>query len=92
MNITYTQNNCPSKWVIVMDDTETISDHSHFIRKSIPAVLFWGMNEYPRDERNLNERNFKHTPVYTLETMGRYAGGKSELLKVSIPGLLLLIN
>jgi hypothetical protein len=86
-NITYDENNLPPEWVPVLDDTETISDHSHFIRKSIPAVWFRGMNEYPRDEGDLNERNFKHTPVDTLATMERYAGGKAELLKGIDTGL-----
>jgi hypothetical protein len=86
-NITYTQNNYPSEWVIVMDDTEIVSDHSHFIRNSIPAVWFRGMNEYPRDSGDINERNFKHTPIDTLETMERYSGGKGELLKGIDTGL-----
>ena len=86
-NITNIKNNYPPEWVIVMDDTKTVSDHSHFIRESIPAVWFRGMNEYPKDEGDLNERNFKHTPVDTLETMERYAGGKTELLKGINTGL-----
>jgi hypothetical protein len=87
MNITYLRNGYPPEWVPVVDDTAVVSDHSHFIRRSIPAVWFRGMNEYPRDEGDLNERNFKHTPVDTLDTMERYAGGKSELLNGIETGL-----
>ncbi|UCH89638.1 MAG: M28 family peptidase [Thermoplasmata archaeon] len=86
-DISYTQNGYPPEWVLVMDDTDGASDHKFFIRKSIPAVWFRGMNEYPKDEGDLNERNFKHTPVDTLETMELYAGGKSELLKGISTGL-----
>ncbi len=78
--ITYTHYNFPSQWVLVMDDTEVASDHSFFIRNNIPAVWFRGMNEYPKNEGDINERNFKHTPADTLETMEFYAGGKPELL------------
>lgn len=87
INITYTENGYPNEWVPIMDDTAVVSDHAHFIRKSIPAVWFRGMNEYPRDEGDLNERNFKHTPVDTINTMERYAGGKAELLKGIDTGL-----
>jgi Zn-dependent M28 family amino/carboxypeptidase len=80
-NITYLKNECPTEWVLVMDDIEANSDHKFFIRNSIPAVWFRGLHEYPKDEGDLNERNFKHTPLDTLETMERYAGGKTELLK-----------
>jgi hypothetical protein len=86
-NITYGKFNHPPEWVLVMDDTALVSDHRHFIRQSIPAVWFRGMNEYPRNEGDINERNFKHTPVDTLETMERYAGGKNELLKGIDTGL-----
>lgn len=79
-NITYVQYGYPSQWVIVMDDTAGISDHRFFVERSIPAVWFRGMNEKPREEGDLNEIAFKHTPADTLETMERYAGGKSELL------------
>jgi Zn-dependent M28 family amino/carboxypeptidase len=89
INVAYTINNYPPQWVLVMDDTETISDHRHFIRESIPAVWFRGMNEYPRNEGDMNERNFKHTPVDTIETMERYAGGKDELLKGIETGLII---
>lgn len=88
-NVTYTKNDYPPDWVLVLDDTATVSDHSHFIRKSIPAVWFRGMNEYPRNERDFNERNFKHTPLDTIETMERYAGGKDELLKGINTGLII---
>lgn len=87
MNITYQKNDYPLEWVPVMDDTAVISDHSHFIRNSIPSVWFRGMNEYPRNEGDLNERNFKHTPVDTLETMELFAGSKAELLKGINTGL-----
>jgi hypothetical protein len=63
-----------------MDDIAGMSDHRFFVERSIPAVWFRGMNEKPRDEGDLNEIAFKHTPADTLETMERYAGGKSELL------------
>jgi hypothetical protein len=86
-NITYEKFGHPSEWVIVMDDTALVSDHRHFIRQAIPAVWFRGMNEYPRDQGDMNERNFKHTPVDTLETMERYAGGKNELIKGIDTGL-----
>ncbi len=86
-NITYNQNNYPSDWVLVLDDTEAASDHSFFIRKSIPSVWFRGLHEYPKDEGDINERNFKHTPADTLETMELYAGGKTELLKGINTGL-----
>jgi hypothetical protein len=89
INITYNQNDYPMEWVPVLDDTEIVSDHSHFIRESIPAVWFRGMNEYPRDERDLNERNFKHTPMDTLDTMEFYAGGKNELLNGIDTGLVI---
>ena len=79
-NITYDQYGYPSQWVIVMDDTAGISDHRFFVERSIPAVWFRGMNEKPREEGDLNEITFKHTPADTLETMEAYAGGKSELL------------
>ncbi|MCK5559747.1 MAG: FeoB-associated Cys-rich membrane protein, partial [Thermoplasmata archaeon] len=45
------------------------------------------MNEYPRNEGDLNERNFKHTPVDTLDTMELYAGSNAELLKGINTGL-----
>ena len=86
-NITYVQYDHPLEWVLVLDDTEAASDHSFFIRKSIPAVWFRGMHEYPKNEGDLNERNFKHTPGDTLETMEFYAGGKTELLKGIDTGL-----
>jgi len=79
-NITYVQYGHPSQWVIVMDDTAGISDHRFFVERSIPAVWFRGMNEKPREEGDLNEITFKHTPADTLETMEAYAGGKSQLL------------
>jgi hypothetical protein len=86
-NITYDQHGHPSQWVIVMDDTAGISDHRFFVLRSIPAVWFRGMNEKPRDEGDLNEIAFKHTPADTLETMERYAGGKSQLLSGIDTGL-----
>ena len=86
-NITYLKYNYPSEWVLVLDDTEAASDHSFFIRRSIPAVWFRGMHEYPKNEGDLDERNFKHTPGDTLETMELYAGGKTELLKGIDTGL-----
>ena len=86
-NITYTTNNYPEEWVCVIDDTAVVSDHAKFIRESIPAVWFRGMHEYPRDTGDINERNFKHTPLDTLDTMERYAGGKAELLKGINTGL-----
>ena len=86
-NITYEQFGHPSQWVIVQDDTAGISDHRFFVERSIPAVWFRGMNERPRDEGDLNEIPFKHTPADTLETMERYAGGKQELLKGIDTGL-----
>jgi hypothetical protein len=81
MNITYEENNYPREWVLIEDDTEANSDHKFFVRNSIPAVWCRGMHEYPKDEGDLNERNFKHTPADTLETLERYAGGKSHLLE-----------
>jgi hypothetical protein len=63
-----------------MDDTAGMSDHRFFVLRSIPAVWFRGMNEKPREEGDINEIAFKHTPADTLETMERYAGGKAELL------------
>jgi len=86
-NISYQNFNYPSDWVLVLDDTEGASDHSFFIRKSIPAVWFRGMHEYPKNEGDINERNFKHTPADSLETMEFYAGGKTELLKGINTGL-----
>jgi hypothetical protein len=86
-NITYEQLDYPDQWVIVMDDTVGISDHRFFVLRSIPAVWFRGMNERPRDEGDLNELPFKHTPADTLQTMETYAGGKSELLKGMDAGL-----
>lgn len=85
--IVYTEYNFPPQWVLVMDDTEVASDHSFFIRNNIPAVWFRGMNEYPKDEGDLNERNFKHTPADTLQTMELYAGSKTELLNGIDTGL-----
>lgn len=87
MNITYDQKDLPHEWVQVLDDTEVVSDHSFFIRNNIPAVWFRGLHEYPKDTGDLNERNFKHTPVDSLETMEFYSGGKSELLKGIDTGL-----
>lgn len=86
-NITYEQFGHPSQWVIVQDDTAGVSDHRFFVERSIPAVWFRGMNEKPREAGDLNEIAFKHTPVDTLETMERYAGGKQELLKGIDTGL-----
>jgi Zn-dependent M28 family amino/carboxypeptidase len=86
-NITYDQYGHPSQWVIVMDDTAGMSDHRFFVLRSIPSVWFRGMNEKPRDEGDINEIAFKHTPADTLETMERYAGGKSELLSGIDTGL-----
>jgi hypothetical protein len=79
--IAYDQYKNPRQWVVVMDDTVGASDHRVFIQNSIPTLWFRGMNEKPRDEGDLNELAFKHTPIDTVETMERYAGGKSELLK-----------
>jgi hypothetical protein len=87
MNITYDQKDLPEEWVLVLDDTEVQSDHSFFIRNNIPAVWFRGLHEYPKDTGDLNERNFKHTPVDSLETMEFYSGGKSELLNGIDTGL-----
>ncbi len=87
MNITYDQKNLPEEWVLVLDDTEVASDHSFFIRNNIPSAWFRGLHEYPKDTGDLNERNFKHTPVDSLETMEFYSGGKSELLKGIDTGL-----
>jgi hypothetical protein len=86
-NITYDQYGHPSQWVIVMDDTAGISDHRFFVQRSIPSVWFRGMNEKPREEGDLNEIAFKHTPADTLETMERYAGGKAQLLEGIDAGL-----
>ncbi|UCG69610.1 MAG: M28 family peptidase [Thermoplasmata archaeon] len=80
-NITYKQYEYPPDWVLVMDDTVGASDHRFFIERGIPGVWFRGMNEKPREERDLNEIAFKHTPIDRLETMEEYAGGKEELLK-----------
>jgi Zn-dependent M28 family amino/carboxypeptidase len=88
-NITYEQCNYPPEWVLVMDDTVGASDHRFFIERSIPGVWFRGMNEKPREERDLNEIAFKHTPIDRLETMEEYAGGKEELLKGMDTGLLI---
>jgi hypothetical protein len=88
-NITYEQYSYPLDWVLVMDDTVGASDHRFFIERSIPGVWFRGMNEKPREERDLNEIAFKHTPIDRLETMEEYAGGKEELLKGMDTGLLI---
>ncbi len=87
--IAYDHYGYPSSWVIVMDDTEGISDHRFFVLRSIPAVWFRGMNEKPREEGDLNEIAFKHTPADTLETMVRYADGKHNLLQGIDTGLTL---
>ncbi|UCC93822.1 MAG: M28 family peptidase, partial [Thermoplasmata archaeon] len=86
-NITYDRYGHPSQWVIVMDDTAGISDHRFFVQRSIPSVWFRGMNEKPREEGDINEITFKHTPADTLETMERYAGGKTQLLEGIDTGL-----
>ena len=70
-----------------MDDTVGASDHRFFIERGIPGVWFRGMNEKPREELDLNEIAFKHTPIDRLETMEEYAGGKEELLKGMDTGL-----
>jgi hypothetical protein len=88
-NITYEQYNYPPDWVIVMDDTVGASDHRFFIERGIPGVWFRGLNEKPREEQDLNEIAFKHTPIDRLETMEEYAGGKEELLKGIETGLLI---
>lgn len=88
-NITYEEYGFPSQWVIVQDDTAGISDHRFFVERSIPAVWFRGMNEKPREEGDINEITFKHTPADTLEVMEAYAGGKSELLAGIDTGLTL---
>lgn len=88
-NVTYEQYGHPNQWVIVQDDTAGISDHRFFVERSIPAIWFRGMNEKPREEGDLNEITFKHTPADTLETMEAYAGGKEELLAGIDTGLVL---
>jgi len=87
--IAYDDHDYPERWVIVMDDTAGISDHRFFVLRSIPAVWFRGMNEKPREEGDLNEIAFKHTPADTLETMVRYADGKPNLLRGIDTGLTL---
>ncbi|UCE74250.1 MAG: M28 family peptidase [Methanomassiliicoccales archaeon] len=88
-NITYEQYNYPPNWVPVMDDTVGASDHRFFIERGIPGVWFRGLNEKPREERDLNEIALKHTPIDRLETMEEYAGGKEELLKGIDTGLVI---
>ena len=73
--------------VLVMDDNVGASDHRFFIERGIPGVWFRGMHEKPRDEGDLNELAFKHTPIDRLETMETYAGGKEELLRGIDTGL-----
>ncbi len=86
-DITYGQYDYPSNWVLVMDDNVGASDHRFFIERGIPGVWFRGMNEKPREEGDINEIAFKHTPIDRLETMEAYAGGKGELLKGIETGL-----
>jgi hypothetical protein len=88
-NVTYEYYEYPRDWVLVMDDIVGASDHRFFIERGIPGVWFRGLNEKPRDERDLNEIAFKHTPIDRLETMEEYAGGKEELLKGMDTGLLI---
>jgi hypothetical protein len=85
--IAYDQLEYPPEWVLVKDDDAGISDHRFFVERGIPAVWFRGLNERPREEGDFNEIAFKHTPLDTLESMERYAGGKSELLKGMDAGL-----
>jgi uncharacterized membrane protein YgcG len=85
--IAYDELAYPRQWVIVMDDTAGISDHRVFVQSGVPAVWLRGLNERPRDEGDLNEIAFKHTPIDRLETMEQYAGGRSELLKGIDAGL-----
>jgi len=88
-DIAYCQLGYPSQWVIVEDDTAGVSDHRFFVERSIPAVWLRGLNERPREEGDLNEIAFKHTPADTLEVLERYAGGKQALLSGIDTGLVL---
>jgi hypothetical protein len=86
-SIAYEQLDYPPEWVQVKDDTAGISDHRFFVDRGIPAVWFRGLNEKPREEGDFNEIAFKHTPLDTLESMERYAGGRSELISGMDTGL-----